>query len=169
MSVSARTAGFTTVSDLSKLHDKSKYILMLLMAIGASSGSFAGGVLKLTALIYILAYIVSRAKGEDEIVTPHKHLHFSRQTMIEANFRVIGFTAILLIVLLLLFFIQPNISGLYLLFEGISAVSNTGLTLGATYLLNTWSMILIIILMIVGKVGFITRIISFFPSINSLS
>lgn len=163
MSVSARTAGFTTVPDLSILHDKSKYILMLLMAIGASSGSFAGGVLKLTAFIYIIAYIICRTKGDYEIATPHKHLHFSELTMIEANFRVIGFTTVLFVVLVLLFLVQPNISGLYLIFEGISAVSNTGLTLGATYLLNAWSMILIIILMIVGKVGFITTVVSFFP------
>lgn len=163
LSVAARTAGFSTVPDLSQLTDKSKYVLMLLMAIGASSGSFAGGVLKLTAFIYIIAYIVSRTKGDYDIATPHKHLHFSELTMIEANFRVIGFTAVLLSVLLILFFVQPNISGLYLLFEGISAVSNTGFTLGATYLLNNWSMILIIILMIVGKVGFITTIVSFFP------
>jgi len=163
MSVSARTAGFTTIPDLSKLDDKSKYILMFLMAIGASSGSFAGGILKLTAFVYIIAYIISQAKGEYDVSTPHKHLHFSQLTMIEANFRVIGFTAVLLAVLLLLFIVQPNVSGLYLIFEGISAVSNTGLTLGATYLLNAWSMILIIILMIVGKVGFITTVVSFFP------
>ncbi|HVA97243.1 MAG TPA: potassium transporter TrkG [Candidatus Acidoferrales bacterium] len=163
LSVAARTAGFSTIPDLSKLHDKSKYILILLMAIGASSGSFAGGVLKLTAFIYILAYIISCTKGDDKVCTPHNHLHFSELTMIEANFRVIGFTTILIIVLLLLFIVQPNISGLYLIFEGISAVSNTGFTLGATYLLNTWSMLLIILLMVVGKVGFITTVVSFFP------
>lgn len=83
--------------------------------------------------------------------------------MIEANFRVIGFTSVLVVVIFLLFFVQPNISGLYLIFESISAVSNTGFTLGATYLLNIWSMLLIIILMIVGKVGFITTVVSFFP------
>jgi trk/ktr system potassium uptake protein len=163
LSVAARTAGFSTVPDLSKLGDKSKYILMLLMAIGASSGSFAGGILKLTAFIYIIAYIVSRTKGEYEITTPHKHLHFSELTMIEANFRVIGFTSVLLIIIFLLFLVQPNIPGFYLVFESISAVSNTGFTLGATTLLNIWSMLLIIVLMIVGKVGFITTIVSFFP------
>jgi trk system potassium uptake protein TrkH len=163
LSVAARTAGFSTVPDLSKMHDKSNYVLMFLMAIGASSGSFAGGVLKLTAFIYIIAFIVSRAQGDYEVSTPGKHLHFSELTMIEANFRIIGFTAVLMVVLLLLFLVQPNLSGLYLIFEGISAVSNTGFTLGATYLLNNWGMILIIILMIVGKVGFISTIVSFFP------
>ncbi len=163
LSVAARTAGFSTIPDLSQLSDKSIFIIMFLMTIGGASGSFAGGVLKLTAFIYLFAYIISRIKGHFEIETPHKHLHFSERTAIEANFRIIGFSSVLLIIILLLFLFQPHVSGLFLLFEAISAVTNTGFTLGATNALNDISMLLLIILMIVGKVGFITTVISFFP------
>jgi trk system potassium uptake protein TrkH len=168
MSVSARTAGFTTMPDLSLLHDKSNYILMFLMTIGASSGSFAGGVFKLTAFIYLFVYLISRLRGDHEVRTKNAFLHFSERTVIEANFRIIGFTIIILVLLLLLFFVQPDLSGLYLTFEAISGVSNTGLSLGATGLLNSWGMILIIILMTVGKLGFITTVISFFPKYQHL-
>lgn len=168
MSVSARTAGFTTMPDLSLLHDKSNMIFMLLMSIGASSGSFAGGILKLTAFIYLFIYVIARIRGDNEVETPHKHIHFSQRTVLEANFRVIGFTIILFVLLIALFFVQPNISGMYLFFEAISGVSNTGLTLGATILLNDWGMIIIIILMTVGKLGFITTVISFFPKYQHL-
>lgn len=168
MSVSARTAGFTTMPDLSLLHDKSSYIVMLLMSVGASSGSFAGGILKLTAFIYLFIYIIARIRGDSEIETPHKHVHFSQRTVIQSNFRVIGCTIILFVLLIALFFVQPDISGLYLAFEAISAVSNTGLTLGATNILNDWGMMIIIILMTVGKLGFITTVISFFPKYQQL-
>src|SRR5581483_3459887 len=80
-----------------------------------------------------------------------------------ANFRVIGFTTILAMLIILLFFVQPNISGALLTFESISAVSNTGLTLGATNLLNPAGMLIIIALMTVGKIGFLSTVISFFP------
>lgn len=163
MSVSARTAGFTIFPDLSSLQDKSSYILMLLMSIGASSGSFAGGILKLTAFLYLFIYILSRIRGDHAVATPNKHIHLSERTGLEANFRIIGFSFILFVVTLLLFFVQPDISGLLLAFESISAVTNTGLTLGATEHLNAVSIMLLIILMIVGKLGFITTIISFFP------
>lgn len=168
MSVSARTAGFTTIPDLSLLHDKSNYVLMFLMTIGASSGSFAGGVFKLTAFIYLFVYIISRFRGDREVRTNHGLIHFSERTVIEANFRVIGFVIITLTLLFILFCIEPNISGYWLMFEAISGVSNTGLSLGATGLLSDAGMIVIIILMTVGKLGFITTVISFFPKYQKL-
>lgn len=168
MSVSARTAGFTTMPDLSLLHDKSNYILMFLMTIGASSGSFAGGVFKLTAFIYLFIYMISRLRGDSAVRTKNRFIHFSERTVMEANFRVIGFVLIILVLLLILFFVQPDISGYWLTFEAISGVSNTGLTLGATTLLNNWGMIILIILMTAGKLGFITTVISFFPKYQKL-
>lgn len=168
MSVSARTAGFTTIPDLSQLHDKSTYILMGLMSIGASSGSFAGGIFKLTAFIYLFIYLISRFRGDFEVETPHNHIHFSQRTVNEANFRVIGFTIVLLILTFIAFLVQPNLSGLFLFFESISAVTNTGLTLGATPLLNSTNLIIMIILMTIGKLGFITTVISFFPKYQHL-
>ncbi len=163
MSVSARTAGFTVFPNLMALHDKSNLVLMVLMTIGAASGSFAGGVLKLTAFIYLFVLIGARFRGTREVSTAKRFLHFAQRTVIEANFRVIGFTTILAMLIILLFFVQPNISGALLTFESISAVSNTGLTLGATNLLNPAGMLIIIALMTVGKIGFLSTVISFFP------
>lgn len=163
MSVSARTAGFTVFPDLMALHDKSHLLLMVLMSIGAASGSFAGGVLKLTAFMYLFVLIGARFRGTLEVSTARRFLHFAQRTVIEANFRIIGFTTILAMLILVLFFVQPNISGLWLTFESISAVSNTGLTLGATSLLNPVGMVIIILLMTVGKIGFLSAVISFFP------
>jgi trk system potassium uptake protein TrkH len=168
MSVSARTAGFTTIADLSQLHDKSNYILMGLMSIGASSGSFAGGIFKLTAFIYIFIYLISRLRGEFEVTTSHRYIHFSQRTVNEANFRVIGFSIILFILTFVLFLVQPDISGFFIFFESISAVTNTGLSLGATGMLNGASMIIMIVLMTMGKLGFITTVISFFPKYQHL-
>jgi trk system potassium uptake protein len=178
MSVSSRTAGFTTfgnldssgnpVADMSKINDKTSFVFMILMTIGASSGSFAGGILKLTAFIYLFVYLYSKFTGQKEIKIKSDFAHFSEKTSFEANFRLIGFTSIVLILSLVLFIIESNISGNWLLFEAISAVSNTGLSLGATSLLGNFGMILIMILMIMGKIGFISFIISFFPKLQDV-
>ena len=168
MSVSARTAGFTTLPDLTMLHDKANFILMLLMVIGASSGSFGGGVLKLTAFLYMIVYLISRLWGEEEVRLPNHYVHLSQRTALEADFRIVGFTMALSILLFVLFLTQPDVSGFDLAFEAVSAVSNTGLTLGVTNALNTSSMVVIIVLMTMGKIGFIATITSFFPKYQML-
>ncbi|HWZ66008.1 MAG TPA: potassium transporter TrkG [Patescibacteria group bacterium] len=163
MSVSARTAGFTTFQNLALLNDKSNLVLMGLMAVGAAPGSFAGGIFKITAFIYVLVSVSARFLGYKEVRTPHRRLHFAERTIMEADLRVIGFSLVVMILIVSLFFVQPNISGFWLMFEGISAVSNTGLTLGATGVLNSMAMIIIITLMTIGKIGFIATVTSFFP------
>lgn len=168
MSVSARTAGFTVFPDLSLLHDTTAYILILLMSIGAASSSFAGGILKLTAFLYIFIYLISKFEGKKDCVTPHSHVHLSEKTVLESNFRIMGFGLIVMCCIIILFFLQQNLSGLWIIFESISAVSNTGLSLGATNLLSDAGMIVMILLMTVGKIGFITTIISFFPKLQNL-
>jgi Trk-type K+ transport system membrane component len=94
--------------------------------------------------------------------------HFSEKTVFEANFRIIGFISMIVLITLGLFVSDSDISGYYLLFESISAVSNTGLSLGATPLLSATGMGLLMILMTVGKIGFISFIISFFPNLQKL-
>ncbi len=168
MSVSARTAGFTISPDLSLLSDKSHFILIALMFIGAASGSFAGGVLKLTAFVYLFVYIISKFRGDPEVRTPGAFIHMSRRTAIEANFRLIGFSFLTFVTTILIFFEQPGASGWWLLFEAISAVSNTGLTLGATNDLTQLSMTSVMFLMIMGKIGFIATTVSFFPKLQHL-
>ena len=130
--------------------------------------SFAGGILKLTAFIYLFVYLYSRFKGQKEVKIKSDFAHFSEKTAFEANFRLIGFTSIVLILSFVLFVLEGAISGNWLLFEAISAVSNTGLSLGATPLLGNAGMILMMILMIMGKIGFISFVISFFPKLQNL-
>ena len=178
MSVSSRTAGFTIfgitdsagqiIADMSKINDKTEFLFIVLMAIGASSGSFAGGILKLTAFIYLFVYLYSRFRGQKEIKLQSNFAHFSEKTVFEANFRMIGFTAIVIIITGMLFVAEGNITGNWLLFESVSAVSNTGLSLGATPNLGVFGMTLIMLLMTIGKIGFISFIISFFPRLQIL-
>jgi trk system potassium uptake protein len=177
MSVSARTAGFTTIgnsmpndyisADLSNINEKTNYILILLMTVGAASGSFAGGIFKITALLFALSYIISKLKGRSQVGIKNLFT-FSEKSSIEANFRVVGFTFTVIVITLILFLGENNIGGTSLLFESISAVSNTGLSKGATGSLGFLSMSLIMFLMIIGKLGFISFVISFFPKLQDL-
>ena len=168
MSVSTRTAGFSTISDLNLAKDKTNFVMIMLMTIGASSGSFAGGIFKLTVVIFLLIYLFSRFRGDKELKTRGGFIHFGEKTYLEANFRILGFSTATIFTLLLLFFFESNISGYWLIFEAISAVSNTGLTLGATPQLSLIGMSFIMILMLIGKLGFISFVISFFPKLQTL-
>jgi trk system potassium uptake protein TrkH len=150
------------------MNDKSNFIFMGLMTIGASSGSFAGGIMKLTAFMYIFLYLFSHFVGSHKIRSPKNYIVLSEKTKVEANLRLMGFSFITIVIVILMFFSQPDIKGIWLLFEAISGVTNTGLTMGATPLLNAFEMILVIILMTIGKVGFISATISFFPKLQSL-
>lgn len=62
-SVTARTAGFNTV-DTAALSDSSKIVTILLMFIGGSPGSTAGGI-KTTTFVVLLVYVSANLKNED--------------------------------------------------------------------------------------------------------
>jgi trk system potassium uptake protein len=65
-SVTARTAGFNTM-DIGIMTDTSLFIMILLMVIGGSPGSCAGGI-KTTTLRVLLGFAVSQIKGRDQVV-----------------------------------------------------------------------------------------------------
>ena len=65
-SISSRTAGFNTV-DIGVMPLSSLLLLVLLMFIGGSPGSCAGGI-KTTALAISLAEFKAKLKGEDQVV-----------------------------------------------------------------------------------------------------
>ncbi len=64
-SVTTRTAGFNTI-DLSQMHDSSKLLSILLMFIGGSPGSTAGG-MKTTTVALVVLVVLSVIKGRDDV------------------------------------------------------------------------------------------------------
>jgi trk system potassium uptake protein len=160
MSVTARTAGFHTV-DYGQAADGTNFLTILLMFIGGSPGSTAGGLKTTTvALIGLLAW--SRFRGRLRTSA------FGRTIPEETVQRAVGlFVAAFGIVTLAIFVFTTTEVGavpheaaeaefLRLMFEAVSAFNTVGLTMGLTEELSTAGRVLTILLMYIGRVGPLT-------------
>lgn len=70
LSVSSRTAGFTTY-DIGQMSNPSRLIFNLLMFIGASPGSTGGGI-KTTTFVIVVVYIVNALRGQQNLTLNKK-------------------------------------------------------------------------------------------------
>ncbi|WP_419577390.1 TrkH family potassium uptake protein [Roseburia hominis] len=152
-SVTPRTAGFNT-ADLTAMTESSKAIMILLMLVGGSPGSTAGGIKTTTLAVLILnAFSVCRKKNDTEV--------YGRR--LECS--TVKSASTIAVIYFLLFFIGGIIistaEGMPLsacLYETASAVGTVGLTLGVTPQLSVLSQLILIVLMYLGRVGGLTLI-----------
>ena len=147
-SVTARTAGFNTV-DTGALTDASKMLTIVLMFVGGSPGSTAGGIKTTTIAVIILvtwsmihesygANIYGRRLHEDAIRRASTVFTIN---LLAANFATIAIMAI-----------QPlNLTDV--MFEVFSAIGTVGMSTGITRSLTFASKIIIILLMFTGRLG----------------
>ena len=152
-SVTTRTAGFNTV-DLTAFSEAGLAVMILLMLIGGSPGSTAGG-MKTTTLAVLLSTSLSVFRRRDD---PRL---FGRSLADET----VRSAATILTMYLTLFLagglLISRIEGLPLLpclFEAASAVGTVGLSLGLTPRLGPLSRGILILLMYLGRVGGLTLI-----------
>ena len=152
-SVTTRTAGFTTI-DMHELPPATYAIIIMLMFIGASPISTGGGI-KTTTFAVILISIFYFARGK-------KAKAFKRKIPETSIFKafVLFVVAIMVICLglLLISLAQPELTFKKILFEVVSAFSTTGLSMGITTALNSFSKIVICVLMLFGRLGPLTII-----------
>lgn len=150
-SVTARTAGFNTV-DTAALSDSSKIMTILLMFIGGSPGSTAGGI-KTTTLVVLLVYVSANLKNEDSC-------HIFGRRLDEGSIRkasTVMCTNLFLIVaaVMILTAIQTE-PVMDIVFEVVSAIGTVGMSTGITRGLTNVSKCMIIFLMYCGRVGGLT-------------
>jgi len=150
-SVTVRTAGFAGV-DQALLTDAGKGVSMLLMLVGGSSGSTAGGI-KTVTLVVLLLFMWTRARGRETVC-------IFRRT-IPADKVLDAMTIVSIVVGLSVFgaiFISATspVSFTDGLFEAVSALATVGLTAGVTGSLGIPAQILIILYMYFGRVGVLT-------------
>ena len=150
-SVTLRTAGFASV-DQAGLTEAGKAASMVLMLIGGSSGSTAGG-LKTVTFIVLLLFLATRARGR-ETVTVFKRTIPQGQVL---DAMTIAFIMIVLSVFGGIFISATSaVSFTDALYEAVSALATVGLTAGVTSQLGTASRLLIIAYMYFGRVGVLT-------------
>ena len=150
-SITLRTAGFAAI-DQALLTEGGKAMSMVLMLIGGSSGSTAGG-LKTVTFVVLILFMTTRARGRDTVCV-FKRTIPQRQVL---DAMTIAFIMIALAMFGGIFISATSpitfTDGLY---ESVSALATVGLTAGATPGLSIPAQLLIIIYMYFGRVGVLT-------------
>ena len=150
-SITVRTAGFTSV-DQAALTEGGKAVSIILMLIGGSSGSTAGGIKTVTMLVLVL-FIAARARGKSTVTVFRRTI--PQDKIMDAATIVclmVGLAAAGAV------FITATsaVSFTNALFETVSALATVGLTAGVTPSLSIPAQLMIIVFMYFGRVGILT-------------
>lgn len=157
--ITPRTAGFNTF-DLSLMSGASRALIVVLMLIGGSPGSTAGG-MKTTTLGVLCANfmaIIRRKKSPqlfDRRIEDSTVKSAATLMMMYVNLTLLGAFIIS---------IFDNVPIDTCIFETASAIGTVGLSLGLTPSLSTFSHMILILLMFFGRVGGLTLL---FAAVNS--
>lgn len=162
-SVTARTAGFNT-ADLSQMSESGLTLMTVLMLVGGSSGSTAGGMKTATLAVLVLSAL-SVFKRKNDVECFKRRI--SPDAVKTAGAILFMYIALFMSTGLIISRIE-NLPLISCLFETGSALGTAGLTVGITTSLSLASKIMLIILMFLGRVGGITLIYAALPSeVNS--
>ena len=161
-SVTPRTAGFNT-ADLTLLTETGLMVMIILMLIGGSPGSTAGG-MKTTTIAVLFSSALS-------VFRKNESAHFFRRRVPDS---VIKNAATIMLMYLVLFLgggmiisYIDNVPLISALFETSSAIGTVGLSLGLTPTLGMVSRLILILLMFFGRVGGLTLIFAALSERNS--
>lgn len=155
-SVTTRTAGFDGLGQ-GGLTDGGKAFTMMLMLVGGSSGSTAGGVKTVTMMVLLL-FLWARIRGKGS-VRVFKHSVPDNQVLDAMT--IVSIVMGLAVFGGLFISITSPISFTDGLYEAVSALATVGLSTGVTSSLSIPAQILIIIYMYFGRVGVLTLSIGF--------
>ena len=146
-SVTCRTAGFNT-APLTALSQSGTLLTMILMFIGAGSGSTGGGA-KVNTVAVLLLSALARVRRKEDVNVFHRRL--DAETIQKAYSSVSIFFLVCLTGTMVL--CLQGISLDSALFEAISAVGTVGLTRGVTPYLPALSKVVVVLMMFSGRVG----------------
>lgn len=150
-SVTLRTAGFNTI-DQAALTGPSQAVACLLMMIGGSPGSTAGGIKTVTAAVLVLSAI-SALRGRTTVSAFGRTI-VSRSIMNAVTMMIVGGT-LSLTGACVISYVEGAPFGACL-FEAVSAFATVGLSMGLTPTLSAVSRLILILLMYLGRVGVLT-------------
>lgn len=148
-SVTPRTAGFNTV-DTAALSNAGKIITIVMMFIGGSPGSTAGGV-KTTSIVVLLFYAGAMVLNREDINLFGRRL--TEDVVKKANAVVIINFSLAIIAAVIIMILQPLLNFEDVIFEVLSAIGTVGMTTGVTRSMCAVSRIVLIVLMYCGRLG----------------
>ncbi|WP_368900620.1 TrkH family potassium uptake protein [Oceanobacillus oncorhynchi] len=155
-SVTTRSGGLATM-DLTLLSDTNHLFMSAWMFIGASPSS-AGGGIRTTTFALVLIFLFTFIRGGRSVKIFHREVY-----EVDLNKAVtVTFFAIMVVFssVIILSYLEPY-SLDALIFEVTSAFGTVGLSLGVTGDLTTFSKIILMILMFIGRVGILTFLLVF--------
>lgn len=150
-SVTVRTAGFASV-DQSALTDAGKAVSIVLMLIGGSSGSTAGGLKTVTVLVLVL-FVVARARGKNTVTAFHRTV--PQEKIMDAA-TIVSLIVGLAVAGAVFITATSPVGFTDALYETASALATVGLTANVTPLLSVPAQFMIILFMYFGRVGILT-------------
>ena len=150
-SVTLRTAGFNTI-DLGALTGPSQAVSCLLMFIGGSPGSTAGGIKTVTAAVLVLTAISAfcgrtTVSAFGRTIAPRSIMNAVALTVIGVTLSLGGACAISFI---------DSVPMHLCMYETASAFGTVGLTMSLTPTLSAVSHVMLVIMMYFGRVGVLT-------------
>lgn len=160
-SVTSRTAGFNTVVQ-GHLSDSASLITIILMLIGGSPGSTAGGMKTTTIAVLFISSIAVFNQTEDA----HTKTRRISDSTIKAASAIFLFYIVVFIMSAIIICSLENLRLIDCLFETASALGTVGITRGITPGLRVPAKVILIFLMIFGRVGIMTIIYATLPRVR---
>lgn len=149
--VTPRTAGFNSL-DYTLLREPTLLVTMLLMFIGGSPASTAGGIKTVTFYV-LVASAWSMVRGRGELLTFGRRV--SVEMVVKAGSVALLSTGIVMSALFLLS-VTESLPLFTVMFEAFSAFGTVGLSMNATFDLTEPGQLIIILLMYLGRIGPLT-------------
>lgn len=154
-SITLRTAGFFTF-DQSKLSNSGYILSTLLMFIGGSPGSTAGGV-KTTTMAVAFLNLISVARNNDDVVIFKRKIN---NKVVIQSVAIIGIHILMAsIAIFIICYLEP-IGLREVIYESVSAISTVGISMGITSDFNVASKLFIAGLMYSGRIGGMTIVLA---------
>ena len=150
MSLTTRNAGFATM-DIGLFKDATLLLFIAFMFIGSSPNS-AGGGIRTTTFLVVIASIFSFSKSREQVLINKRAV---KPETVKKSLIVVIVAMIVVISSTLLLLAFDDVTFKESLFEVASAFGTTGLSLGITSGLNMFSKIVIISTMFIGRIGIV--------------
>lgn len=153
-SISTRSAGFSVMNSAHIAQRSTKILMSLLMIIGASPNS-AGGGLRTTTLVLLLANIKAFAKKSEQIMVDSKHA--IKKLSVEKALSAVSILIVLLFTFTTIISIyQPELRVFDIFFELSSAFGTVGYSVGVTEASSVATRIILVFFMFLGRISLVS-------------
>jgi len=160
--VTPRTAGFATI-DFAKVEPETALLTIFLMFTGASPSSTGGGIKTTTMATLVLMLLFMIRTGNEPTIFNRR---LPRETMDKAIYVLLISLLIVMISTTLVLMAEP-FSFQQVVFEVVSAFGTVGLSTGITPALTSFSKVVLISTMFIGRVGGLSLALSLWRKYDS--